>query len=40
MVAADPADVATQLKSNQTQYQAMLSVFTALQKVNLFDYLR
>jgi len=40
MVAADPADVATQLKSNQTQYQAMLNVITDLQKVNLFDYLR
>ena len=40
LVAADPATVATQLKSNQVQYQALLSVITALQKVNLFDYLR
>ena len=39
LVAADPAAVATQLKSNQVQYQALLSVVTALQKVNLFDYL-
>jgi flagellar hook-associated protein 3 FlgL len=39
LVAADPATVATQLKSNQLQYQALLSVITALQKVNLFDYL-
>ena len=39
LVAADPAMVATQLKSNQVQYQALLSVITALQKLNLFDYL-
>jgi flagellar hook-associated protein 3 FlgL len=39
LVAADPAAVATQLKSNQVQYQALLSVITALQRVNLFDYL-
>jgi flagellar hook-associated protein 3 FlgL len=39
LVAADPATVATQLKSNQVQYQALLSVVTALQKINLFDYL-
>jgi len=40
LVAADPATVATELKSNQVQYQALLSVITALQKINLFDYLR
>jgi flagellar hook-associated protein 3 FlgL len=40
LVAADPATVAIQLKSTQVQYQALLSVITALQKVNLFDYLR
>ncbi|WP_035350505.1 flagellar hook-associated protein FlgL [Edaphobacter aggregans] len=40
LVAADPATVATQLKSTQVQYQALLSVVTALQKVNLFDYLK
>jgi flagellar hook-associated protein 3 len=39
LVAADPATVATELKSNQVQYQALLSVITALQKINLFDYL-
>jgi len=39
LVAADPASVATQLKSNQIQYQALLSVITSLQKINLFDYL-
>jgi len=38
-VAADPAAVATELKSNQVQYQALLSVVTALQKINLFDYM-
>jgi flagellar hook-associated protein 3 FlgL len=40
LVASDPATVATQLKSTEVQYQALLSVVTALQKVNLFDYLR
>lgn len=39
LVAADPAAVATELKSNQVQYQALLSVVTALQKINLFDYM-
>ena len=39
LVAADPATVATELKSNQVQYQALLSVVAALQKINLFDYL-
>jgi len=40
LVAADPAAIATQLKSNQTQYQALLSVISSLNKVNLFDYLK
>ena len=39
LVAADTVSVATQLKSHTTQYQALLSVMSALQKVNLFDYL-
>lgn len=40
MVSADPAKVATELKSNQTQYQALLSVITALQQNNLFSHLQ
>lgn len=40
LVASDPASIATQLKSNQTQYQALLNVISALNKVNLFDYLK
>jgi flagellar hook-associated protein 3 FlgL len=40
LVAADPAAIATQLKSTETQYQALLSVMSALQKQSLFDYLR
>jgi flagellar hook-associated protein 3 FlgL len=40
LVAADPAAIATQLKSNQTQYQALLGVISTLNKVNLFDYLK
>jgi len=40
LVAADPAAIATDLKSNQTQYQALLSVISSLNKVNLFDYLK
>lgn len=40
LVAADPASIATQLKSNQTQYQALLGVISTLNKVNLFDYLK
>jgi flagellar hook-associated protein 3 FlgL len=40
MVSSDPAKVATDLKANQTQYQALLSVITALQQDNLFSHLR
>ena len=40
LVAADPAAVATGLKSNQMQYQALLGVISTLNKVNLFDYLK
>jgi flagellar hook-associated protein 3 FlgL len=40
LVAADPASVATQLNSTETQYQALLSVISGLQKTNLFDYLQ
>jgi flagellar hook-associated protein 3 FlgL len=39
MVSSDPAKVATDLKANQTQYQALLSVITALQQDNLFSHL-
>ena len=40
LVAADTVTVATQLKSNQVQHQALLSVMSALQKTNLFDYVK
>ena len=39
LVAADTATVASHLSSNETQYQAMLNVMSALQKTDLFDYL-
>ncbi|MEG9435925.1 flagellar hook-associated protein FlgL [Edaphobacter sp. HDX4] len=39
LVSSDPAKVATDLKSNQTQYQALLSVITALQQDNLFSHM-
>ncbi|HEY0162749.1 MAG TPA: flagellar hook-associated protein FlgL [Edaphobacter sp.] len=37
LVSSDPAQVATDLKNNQTQYQALLSVVSLLQQTNLFD---
>lgn len=40
LIAADPAAVATQLSSAETQHQALLSVMSALNKTDLFDYLR
>lgn len=40
LVAADPAQVATDLKSNQTQYQALLSVISSLNSTNLFSYMK
>lgn len=39
LVSSDPAAVATGLKASQTQYQALLSVITALQQDNLFSHL-
>ncbi len=39
LVSADTANVATQLSSQETQYQALLNVMSALQKTDLFDYL-
>lgn len=40
MVSSDPAKVATDLKANQTQYQALLSVITTLQQDDLFRHLQ
>jgi flagellar hook-associated protein 3 FlgL len=40
LVAADTATVATQLSASETQHKALLNVMSALQKINLFDYLR
>lgn len=40
LVASDPAKIATDLKANQTQYQALLSVATMLQQTNLFSYMK
>jgi len=41
LVAANPADVATQLNASETQHQALLSVISGLeQQTNLFGYLR
>jgi flagellar hook-associated protein 3 FlgL len=40
LVAADTAGIATKLSANQTQYEALLSVISSRNKVNLFDYLR
>ena len=39
LVSADTASVATQLSSQETQYQALLNVMSALEKTDLFDYL-
>jgi flagellar hook-associated protein 3 FlgL len=39
LVGADTATVASQLSSQETQYQALLNVMSALQKTDLFDYL-
>lgn len=38
LVAADPAQVATQLSSAETQNQALMSVISTLEKQSLFDY--
>jgi len=40
LVSADQASVATQLKSTETQYQALLSAISTLGSKNLFDYLQ
>lgn len=40
LVSADPASVATQLSSAETQNQALMSVMTALSKTDLFDYMQ
>lgn len=40
LVSADPASVATQLSSAETQKQALMSVMTALEKTDLFDYMQ
>lgn len=39
LLAADPAQVATDLKSSEVQYQALLSITALLNKTNLFDFL-
>lgn len=39
LVASDPVAVATGIKANQTQYEALLGTISTLQKSNLFDYL-
>jgi flagellar hook-associated protein 3 FlgL len=40
LVAADPATVATQLSSAETQKQALMSVISTVGKQSLFDYIR
>ena len=40
LVAADPATVATQLSSAETQNQALMSVISTVEKQSLFDYMR
>ncbi len=40
LVAADPAQVATQLSSAETQHQALLAVMSAVSKTDLFDYIQ
>jgi len=40
LVAADPASVATQLSTAETQHKALLSVMSAIGKTSLFDYMR
>ena len=40
LVAADPASVATQLKSAETQHQALLAVINALGSTDLFSYMK
>lgn len=40
LLAADPAEVATDLQTSEVQHQALLSVIASLGKNNLFDYLK
>ena len=40
LLSADPAQVATELKSTEVQYQALLGVESVLNKENLFDFMR
>lgn len=40
LVAADPATVATQLSSAETQNQALMSVISTVEKQSLFDYVQ
>jgi flagellar hook-associated protein 3 FlgL len=41
LVSADPASIATQLSSSETQHQALLSVISGLeQQTDLFGYMR
>jgi flagellar hook-associated protein 3 FlgL len=40
LISADPVSIATQLKSAEVQRQALMSVMSAVQKNNLFDYLQ
>jgi flagellar hook-associated protein 3 FlgL len=40
LVAADPATVATQLSSAETQNQALMSVISTVEKQSLFDYIQ
>lgn len=40
LVAANPANVATQLSAAETQNQALMSVISTLQKQSLFDFVR
>jgi flagellar hook-associated protein 3 FlgL len=40
LVSADPATVATQLSSAETQNQALMSVISTVEKQSLFDFLQ
>jgi len=40
LVSADPATIATQLSSTETQQQALMSVMSNLGSKSLFDYMQ
>ena len=40
LVSADPATVATDLQSAETQHEALLNLVATLNKGSLFDYLQ